>query len=270
MASPHEAESIVNYDYYSLLGIAPSADQEAVKKAYRKRALECHPDRGGSHDTMVLVNEAWVVLSDPESRARYDEARYHIGDRVAQEAAAADAQKARQRAEEYPRQWADFDRWLNQVAGDFSSARHGSTPLFWDIPFPTVDNSYSGFAFIVIGLILGAAVAIATLHNPKMKDSDRQMAFLGFIGGVGGAWVGAWLHRGVAEAIKESRESAAPSGPNEKHRQKEESHAGPDGASASRILVCEKCSQKLRVPGGEPELLVTCRSCGHKFSCPPG
>lgn len=59
--------------HYDTLGIAPDADEEAVKKAFRKKASAAHPDReGGSDEAMKQVNRAYAVLSDPARRAAYD------------------------------------------------------------------------------------------------------------------------------------------------------------------------------------------------------
>lgn len=63
-------------DYYELLAITRDADGETIKKAYRKLALEHHPDRnGGSKESEAKfkeVTEAYEVLRDPDKRATYD------------------------------------------------------------------------------------------------------------------------------------------------------------------------------------------------------
>ena len=63
-------------DYYQLLGVARDADSEGIKKAYRKLALEFHPDRNqGSKEAeerFKEVTEAYEVLRDSEKRAMYD------------------------------------------------------------------------------------------------------------------------------------------------------------------------------------------------------
>ena len=63
-------------DYYQLLDVSKSANSEEIKKAYRKLALEHHPDRNqGSKEAeerFKEVTEAYEVLRDSEKRATYD------------------------------------------------------------------------------------------------------------------------------------------------------------------------------------------------------
>lgn len=60
-------------DYYKVLDVPRDADERTIKKAFRKKAKENHPDKnGGSEKEMQAINEAYEVLSDPELRARYD------------------------------------------------------------------------------------------------------------------------------------------------------------------------------------------------------
>ena len=69
-------------DYYEILGIGRDADADAIKKAYRKLALQYHPDRNGGDKTaeekFKEATEAYEVLRDADKRAAYD--RYgHAG-----------------------------------------------------------------------------------------------------------------------------------------------------------------------------------------------
>lgn len=61
-----------NKDYYKVLGVDKKADTKEVKKAYRKRALETHPDQGGNKEEFAEVAEAYEVLSNADKRKIYD------------------------------------------------------------------------------------------------------------------------------------------------------------------------------------------------------
>ena len=62
-------------DFYQLLGVARDASDADIKKAYRKLAMEHHPDRNGSPNAEAKfkeIAEAYEVLRDPQKRAAYD------------------------------------------------------------------------------------------------------------------------------------------------------------------------------------------------------
>lgn len=62
-------------DYYEVLGVSRSASQDEIQQAYRKLARRHHPDVNkdpGAEERFKDLNEAYSVLSDPKTRARYD------------------------------------------------------------------------------------------------------------------------------------------------------------------------------------------------------
>ena len=63
-------------DYYEILGVERSASETEIKRAYRARAMECHPDRNNgdpeASSRMKEVNEAYAVLCDPQKKHLYD------------------------------------------------------------------------------------------------------------------------------------------------------------------------------------------------------
>lgn len=71
-------------DYYKVLGVDRKASAEDIKRAYRKLAMQVHPDRNPgdkrAEDRFKEINEAYQVLSDPQKRSRYDQ----LGDSYSQ------------------------------------------------------------------------------------------------------------------------------------------------------------------------------------------
>jgi molecular chaperone DnaJ len=62
-------------DYYEILGVSRDTDQDNIKQAYRRLARKYHPDinkDAGAEETFKEINRAYEVLSEPETRARYD------------------------------------------------------------------------------------------------------------------------------------------------------------------------------------------------------
>ena len=64
-------------DFYEILGITKSATPEEIKKAYRKKAIEFHPDKNPGNkeaeESFKTAAEAYEILSDPNKKAKYDQ-----------------------------------------------------------------------------------------------------------------------------------------------------------------------------------------------------
>jgi len=65
-------------DYYHILGVSTNATDEQIKKAYRKLAMQYHPDRNPGKEEWANqkfkeINEAYGVLGDPQKKKRYDQ-----------------------------------------------------------------------------------------------------------------------------------------------------------------------------------------------------
>ena len=63
-------------NYYSTIGLRPDSSAEEIKKAYRKFAMQYHPDRNGgnsdSEERLKEINEAYHILGNEEKRRHYD------------------------------------------------------------------------------------------------------------------------------------------------------------------------------------------------------
>ena len=285
----------MEHDYYQILGVTPTADHDAIRDAYRRKAMQCHPDRGGTHAEMLLVQEAFEVLSVADRRRAYDAARADTNNTMSQQTAATDARDARQRAEQYPPRWADMEELLNRVARDFTDAEHASVDLGRGIQAPTAGKSVSGWVFILLGAILGGVFVSPMIYGlfeggmahtpPNVKNNSQTGLCLLFAVAapvLGGAWVGAAIHKRIGRSMKESERGRCPNPRCGSSRGWDGSHcrhcgttangpppARPEPTQATRIVRCEKCGQQLRVPSVSAELEVTCKSCNHKFGCKP-
>ena len=257
------------HDYYQILGVVPGANHEELQAAFARRAKQCHPDRGGSHVQMVLLNEAWEVLSNPEVRRRYDEIIAQRASPQAQEAFVHDVCEARQKAEAYPTEWPLFEQWLSGAAQDFTKAKYGSTTIrlwpFQEVSWPTVEGSLSGRAFVysgaAAGLVLFCVVfwLVARIWDGPKKDSPLRFVviFIGFLFIAGGAWVGASLHDGLRMLIDRFM------------KRREDARRSQCTSPLNILTNCRGCGQRIRLPKSTSKLVVTCPACRCRFTFGP-
>lgn len=63
-------------DYYQIIGVERTASEAEIKRSFRKLAVQYHPDKNPSQEAEAIfkeINEAYEILSDPESKVRYDQ-----------------------------------------------------------------------------------------------------------------------------------------------------------------------------------------------------
>ena len=72
-----QSTTMAKADYYEMLGVARDADEATLKKAFRKLAMQYHPDRNPgdaeAEQRFKEINEAYEVLKDPKKRQAYDQ-----------------------------------------------------------------------------------------------------------------------------------------------------------------------------------------------------
>ena len=59
-------------NYYKILRVKNNANKQEIKRAYKKLAIKCHPDKGGSNEKFKEISEAYEVLSDDKKKFKYD------------------------------------------------------------------------------------------------------------------------------------------------------------------------------------------------------
>lgn len=126
-------------DYYEVLGVPRGADDGALKGAYRKLAMQYHPDRNGgdpaSEQRFKEVNEAYDVLRDPQKRAAYDRFGHQAFDGGGFGAAR-------------PGGFSSFADIFDEVFGDFmGGGRRGGRERGSDLRYNleiTLEEAYSG------------------------------------------------------------------------------------------------------------------------------
>ena len=72
VAAATASASAERRDLYEVLGVERNATARALRTAYRRLALEHHPDQGGCEETMARLNHARDVLCDPVARRNHD------------------------------------------------------------------------------------------------------------------------------------------------------------------------------------------------------
>ena len=118
-------------DLYQVLQVAPDAEPEVIRAAYRALAQKHHPDAGGTQERMAALNHAWAVLGEPQARRNYDRGRVVVSSRAAARAdtAAQAAAATTARADGPSATVLDYGRYKGWSLGDL--ARQDPDYLTW-------------------------------------------------------------------------------------------------------------------------------------------
>lgn len=214
-----------NKDFYQALGIAESASQDDIKKAYREIAKKYHPDKNpgnkAAEERFKEASEAYDTLSDPEKRAKYDKLR-KLGVGGFGGGGGFGAGAPGMSYEEFMRQYgtaAQRERYGNKGGGNgsrgfgdfsiedlfgnlFGGKKGRATEVETDEPQPTDDpffkrkglNAYVDMPINIAQAILGSRVRVRTPSGKKVTvkiapgtDPEKQLRVpkMGFQGGDG-------------------------------------------------------------------------------------
>jgi curved DNA-binding protein CbpA len=243
-------------DYYAVLGILPNATNAEIRKAYRKKSFETHPDcrPGLKPDTdawkeanarMRLVVEAWEILGDPERKAHYDRSRANPADAHIQEVVRQETRQAEKHSAEYPKEWDQFQEWQKDVWEELGQTKK-FTPRF---------------AFIVGGGLVCAFLAYQivspTLAQTSLGGYRDQYPNLWF-------WVIFWCCLSLAMTLlANAANSLASLFPFLARLQPVSAGIREAKPKNVRQVTCSGCGVTLRFPEGG-KMRLTCPKCGSK------
>ena len=144
-------------DYYKILGVERNASEEDIRKAYRKLAMQYHPDRNPNdkqaEERFKEINEAYQVLNDPTKRAHYD------------------------------RLGSDYSNWQRRGApGDFNWDQYGGFPGGVRVEYGDLDDLFGGgaggfsdFFRTIFGQGAGTGTRTRTRQQPQGYQQELEI-----------------------------------------------------------------------------------------------
>ena len=150
----------MDFDYYKVLGVPRSADDPAIKRAYRRKAKMCHPDRNPSPKAkrvFHVVQQAYETLSDTEKRKIYDDKLLFHRPWTAEE------EQNKQRTEDIYRRARRMRRTREAKEDELIN------PILF-------------YGIHVVGLIFGILAVGTTIVGFVAEDWETHMVFFGLAG----------------------------------------------------------------------------------------
>jgi len=156
-------------DYYSILDIPHTATFEDIKKAYRKQALIWHPDKNPGKDTvkrMQEINEAYLILSDVEARAKYDAEYLLFTAKVGQQRNTSDDSS-------FSYQMKDdiLKNWMENAKRQAQDMMHLSLDDMLGITKAAAKGAFSGALFYGIGVLFFVILFTALISSGEAGRS---------------------------------------------------------------------------------------------------
>lgn len=173
-------------DYYAILNITPKASAEEIKYAYKKAALETHPDRvspsarARATEQFQLVNEAYYVLSDNSRRAQYDRERASSSAKPRQSFFSRTNPQPQSQSQQggpsfgFRQSFSDsqFEQVFNEMMNETST--RGIANAFWTIVGTLAGAALGFITFDVPGVLVGSA---AGAKLGRIRDTHGKSAY---------------------------------------------------------------------------------------------
>lgn len=178
--------------YYDILGVSASASQDDVKRAYRKMAMQSHPDLDKSSDAkarFILVTEAYEILGDAHKRRVYNQ---QLRDRAAMEAGRSYAQSQARRKNAntsqnsqarnaYPQDEA-FQAWVRKAQAAANAQARMNYQDFKNSRFSKTEASvFLYLQFLIMGAMFLFGIFLVTAPFVMMFRINWMFVFSGIV-----------------------------------------------------------------------------------------
>ena len=153
-------------DHYNTLGVPRDADHDTIKKAYRKLAMQHHPDKGGDISKFQKISEAYDTLSDVDKRLAYD-----------------NPATRQQNFQGFPQDFNVNGVNLNDLFGHiFGQNQRNTSPVYRTTVTVSLVDSYNG-ADHVIQLSLPSGIKVINISIPTGVQTGQQLRYDNIIDG---------------------------------------------------------------------------------------
>lgn len=167
-------------NYYEILGISSNATKEEIKKAYRKLALQYHPDKNKStdaHERFIEINEAYLLIYDDEARAKYD----REFKTYQKKAPAGKSEKNEEVFEDF-----DLNKWSKKAKKQAEQYSKMSYESFYNLVKGVVKETGFQFSNVIVYMIAGILV-LSGIGCLLRSNSALGLILIGM--GVGGQFL---------------------------------------------------------------------------------